>query len=885
MKESLAVGLFRLAAHSFSRTHRVLWLDDMTATFRDALQQHPHPLSFTLRACGNAFSAGLLERFGRHPLPVNDHSPLVIRPSLMNSFLQDIRHGARSLRKSPGFSAVAVLTIGLGLGANTAIFSVLNGVLLRPLPFREPERLVSLWETRLDRGFTQTTFSRPNFWDVKDQQHSFEGVAAMENGAINLTGKGFPTELALGRVTANFFQLLGVTPLRGRSFAEGDDAPGANADGVILSYRAWRSWGGSDHQIVGKPLTLNGRSYTVIGVLPRGEPWLNEAEVFLPLQRQTNSDDRGSWEIFAIGRLKPGIKIEAASAELNAIGRRLGDLYPKDDKGMGVLVQTSRSWIASDTTRRALWVLMGSVGFLLLIACVNLANLFLAKATGKARERALRAALGASRLRLARQTLTETLLVSGAGALGGLGLAFGTVKLLQAWNPVGIPRVAELGINAWVLGFTGLATLLTALCSGILPALLGTRDDLATSLREGERNVGGGRFMGRLRGGLVALEVAASLALLVGAGLLLRSFQSVMGREKGLHTEDRVLTSVSLPGAYNSDRTTQFIRDLSAKLQAHREITSVAAVSMRPFSGVGTGMGFGAADKPDLGGKDVPWAGWRLITKDYFKTVGVPLVAGRDFTEQDIIAKPWRVIVSHRLAERLWPGENAVGRTLVMWKGQSNDPAEIIGVAGDMRDWGLTEEQSFAVYFPYYGGRFSPVNLVIGTRKTPAEIQQLLRSDLGQLDANLPLGQVRTLDSLLGDSVASRRFIMLLLASFAGVALLLALVGVYGVLSYGVSRRTAEIGVRLAMGASPRGVLALIVRQGMQPVLLGAAVGLGGAILLTRLMRSLLFGISATDLVTYIGVSLVLGVAALLSCYWPARQALKVDVVAALRQE
>jgi len=260
MKESLAVGLFRLAAHSFSRTHRVLWLDDMTATFRDALQQNPHPLSFTLRACGNAFGAGLLERFGRHPLPVNDHSPLVTRPSLMNSFLQDIRHGARSLRKSPGFSAVAVLTIGLGLGANTAIFSVLTGVLLRPLPFREPERLVSLWETRLDRGFTQTTFSRPNFWDVKDQQRSFEGVAAMENGAINLTGKGFPTELALGRVTANFFQLLGVTPLLGRSFAEGDDAPGANADGVILSYRAWRSWGGSDHQIVGKPLTLNGRS-------------------------------------------------------------------------------------------------------------------------------------------------------------------------------------------------------------------------------------------------------------------------------------------------------------------------------------------------------------------------------------------------------------------------------------------------------------------------------------------------------------------------------------------------------------------------------------------------------------------------------------------------
>jgi predicted permease len=480
---------------------------------------------------------------------------------------------------------------------------------------------------------------------------------------------------------------------------------------------------------------------------------------------------------------------------------------------------------------------------------------------------------------------TESLLVSGTGALLGLAMAFGTVKLLQAWNPVGIPRVTELGINGWVLGFTALATVATALISGIFPALLGSRHDLAGTLREGDKSVGPSRFMGRLRGGLVALEVAASLAILIGAGLLLRSFQAVMGRDRGLATEGRVMTQVSLPGSYDAERTTQFIRALTEKLKAHPEIVSVAGVSIRPFSGVGTGMGFGAADKPDAGGKDVPWAGWRLITKDYFKTLGVPLLSGRDFAEQDLIAKPWRIIVSKRLAERLWPGENAVGRTLVMWKGQSNDPAEIIGVVGDMRDWGLTEEQSLSVYFPYYGGRFNPINLVIQTRKTPAEVQQMLRTDLGQLDASLPLGQVRSLDSLLGDSVASRRFIMLLLAAFAGVALLLALAGIYGVLSYSVSRRTAEIGVRLALGASPRGVLALIVRQGMQPVLLGGLVGIGAAVLLTRLMRTLLFGISATDVLTYLAVTGVLGVAALLSCYWPARQAVKVDVVAALRQE
>ncbi len=883
MNRRFAVRLFRLAARAFPRAHRARWLDEMSATFADALSRRPDPLRYALRAAADVLGAGLQQRFTGHRSPVTGHSELITRPSAMHSFLQDVRYGARSLVKSPGFTAVAVLTIGLGLGANAAIFSVLNGVLLRPLPFREPARLVSLWESRLDRGWTQATFSHANYWDVADQNHTFEAIGALENGTINLTGKGYPTQLNLARVSANFFQLLGVTPRLGRTFVPGEDAAGANPTGVVLSYRFWKREGG-DAQILGKPLTLNGQSYTVIGVLPAGEPWLSEGDVYLPMLRRSGTD-RGSFEIFAIGRLRPGVGLEAARADLNAIARRLADLYPKDDKGMGVVVETSRSWVAGETTRRALWVLMGSVGFLLLIACVNLANLFLAKATGKARERALRAALGASRLRLARQTLTESLLVSGLGGLGGVGMALGIVRLLKAWNPGGIPRVAEVGVNGWVLGFTALATIATALLSGLAPALLGSHADLAGTLREGERNVGGGRVMGRLRSGLVALEVAASLALLIGAGLLLRSFQAVMGQDKGFSTEGRVLTQVALPSSYNGDKVGQFLQTLSDQLRGRPEILAWGGVSIRPFVGVGTGMGFGAADQPDASGKEVPWASWRIITRDYFKALGVRLVAGRDFTEQDIIAKPWRIIVSKRLAERLWPHANAVGRTLTMWKGQSNDPAEIVGVVDDMRDWGPAAEQSLAVYFPYYGARTSPINLLIQTHNTPAEVQQLLHKVLGDIDASLPLGQVRTLESYLSDSVASRRFTMLLLVAFAGVALLLALAGIYGVLSYGVSRRTAEIGVRLAMGASPRGVLALIVRQGMQPVLLGAGVGVGAAMLLTRLMRSLLFGVSATDLVTYIGVSLVLGVAALVSCYWPARQAVKVDVVAALRQE
>jgi len=805
----------------------------------------------------------------------------------MGTFWQDVRYGARTLFKNPGFTAVAVLTLGLGIGANAAIFSVVQAVLLNPLPFPEPERLVSIWESRVDRGWTQSSFTRANFWDVRDQNRTFEGIAAMEYGSINLTGVGYPERLRLSRISADFFGVLGVTPRLGRSLAPGDDAPGAaGLKTAVLAYGTWQTRFGGDPAIVGRSVTLDGQAYTVVGVLPRGEPWLDEADVYMPMERRPDAD-RGSFELNVIGRIRPGVTFDAALADLQGVARRLAEQFPKDDQGMGVTMESSAGWVAGDTTRRTLWILMGSVGFLLLIACVNLANLFLAKATGRSRERALRAALGASRGRIARQVLTESLLVSGLGALGGLGLALGILRALKAWNPQGVPRLSEVGINGWVLGFTAAVTILTALLSGIIPALHATRGDLAGALREGERNVGGGRFLGRVRSGLVAIEVAASLALLVGAGLLLRSFYQVLAQDRGFLTEGRVLAQVALPDSYDGPQTTQFIATIREKLLARPEVASVAMVSRRPLTGVGTGMGFAAADKPQPAGKEVPWASWRIITKDYFRTLGVPIMTGRDFSEQDLIAKPWRVIVSKRLAEQMWPGENAVGRQLILWKGQSDNSAEVIGVAGDMRDWGLAQDRSLAVYLPYYGAGASPIYLVIQTRGNAdaAAIQKQMRVTLGEINSSLPLGDVTGMDRLVGNSVAARRFSMLLLAGFAGVALILALAGIYGVLSYAVSRRTSEIGVRLALGANPRAVLRLIVLQGMKPVVVGVVVGVVGALLLTKLMTSLLFGISATDVVTYVAVAGILGVAALVSCYLPARQALRVDVVAALRKE
>lgn len=873
-----ATLLFRTGLRAFPVAFRAAAAAEMILDFQETLRslRGVAALRYAFRASGDAVRAGWsLRRQSREPQPK--------RPKV-STLWQDLRYAVRTLIKNPGFTAVAVLTLGLGIGANAAIFSVIDAVLLRPLPFPEPERLVQVRETRVERGWTRASVTHANFWDLQDQNHTLEGLGALRFGSINLTGREYPERLSLGSVSADFFRVLGVVPVAGRTFGLGEDQPGRDTRLAVLSHALWTRAFGGDPAVVGRPITLDGQAYQVIGVLPAGEPWLDAADIFVPLVREADPN-RGSFELAVVGRLAKGVSFDAALADLTVVAGRLAQQYPKDDAGMGIRLDPSASWVASDSIRRALWILLGAVGFLLLIACVNLANLALAKATGRTRERAVRAALGASRSRLARQSLTESLLLSGLGATVGLGIALGVVTLLKSLDPGGIPRLAQVSLNLTVLGFTALAAAVTGLLAGILPALHAGQGDLAGTLRDSERSQGPGRLMGRARGLLVAVEVAASLALLIGAGLLLRSFGQLLGVNRGFETENRTLAGVSLPESYTNERADQFIRHFTQRVSGTPGVISSAAVSMRPLQGVGTGMGIFAADKQAPAPDAVPWASWRIITAGYFRTLGVPIARGRDFTEHDVIAEPWRVIISQRLADRLWPGEDAVGRNVLLWQGQSNLSAEVIGVAGDMRDWGLEETPSLAVYLPYYGAGASSLYFVIQSNSLPGSLRPVLRQILAEFDSGLPLARVESLDQLVGDSLASRRFIMILLAAFASVALLLALAGIYGVLAYSVSRRTGEIGVRLALGASPGKVLRLIVGQGMKPVVLGLLVGIGSALALTRLMASLLFEITATDVATYAGVAGLLAGAALLSCYVPARQALRVDVVAALRKE
>jgi putative ABC transport system permease protein len=803
----------------------------------------------------------------------------------MHAIFSDVRHAARSLRHTPGFTAIAVATLALGVGTTASITSVVRSVLLRPLPFPEPERLVQLSETRLDRNMFDISFTYANFWDVHDMNRTFEAVGAIRWNSRNLGGSDEPARLTVASTTVGFFRALGVRPVAGRLFVDGEDRSGSDPRIALLSHAFWTSRFGADSAIVGRTVVLDRESYQVVGVLPAGTPWLDGAELFLPFVRPAQLD-RDSWELPVIGRLAPGVSMAEAQADVDRIAAQLAAQYP-EAKGMGITIQPSERWMASDTVRQGLWVLSGAVAFLLLIACVNLASMLLARATTRARERALRSALGATRARVVQLALTESAVLGVLGGAVGLALAIGLVRLLRSYNPGDIPRLAGATVDAWVVVVTLGSALLTSLVTGLVPAWRTPYDDLVTALREGERNVGHRRG-GRIRHVLVAVEVALSVVLLVGAGLLVRSFDRVMSVDRGFATANRLMFTVGFPDARtpgDRERNGQLLVDFLAQIRGIPQVSATAVVHQRPMRGSGTGMGFGAADRPDATGREIPWAGWRIVSNEYFRTLDVPILAGRDFTEQDRIARPWRVIISHRIAELLWPGESAIGRRLVLWKGQGTETGEVIGVVGDTRDWSLTDNPTYTVYLPTYGTDLSPAHFVTHSSLPAATLLPLLRARLAEIDPSLPISGVQGMGEIVGDSVASRRFTMLLLATLAAVALILALAGIYGVLSYAVSQRRSEMGVRIALGASRTNVLGLIVVQGMRPVLIGLVAGVVGALWLSRVMASLLFDMTAADWPTYVVVMALLAAAAALACYVPARAALRVDVTAALREE
>lgn len=800
------------------------------------------------------------------------------------TLVQDIRYALRVLRNHFGFTVIAILTLGLGIGANSAIFSVIHSVLLRPLPFPQSERIVQVWESRADRGWIRASMNPANFWDFRDQNQTLEDLTALFGRSLVLTGRGFPERIDGAQISAGFFRVLGVQPVVGRTFSRGEDEPGGDTKVALLANDFWRRRFAADPAIIGTTLTLDGETHTVVGVLPPGDPWLNAADVFVPLVRQPDADRVGFY-LAVIGRLKPGVTLEMARSDLETIARRLEEQYPEADAGIGIDLAPASEWVADEDLRRALWILFGAVGFLLLIACVNLANMLLAKATGRTRETAVRAALGADRRRITRQVLTESLVLGLLGGGVGLLIAFWGIDAVKAFDPGGIPRLDQIGLNPWVLVFTVVIGIATGILSGLMPAIQLPATDLAMALREGHRGLAGAGSQKRVRNALVAAEVALSLLLLVGAGLLIRSFGELMGVDRGFQTDSRLVVAVAMPGSYDTQRRGEVRDRFIERIEGISAVRSVSAVSSRPLTGGSVGMGIGAAGQPEDPDARVPWAEWRLVTSDHFRTMGIPLLKGRTFDERDKIGEPWRAIISERLAEMLWPGEDPIGRTAILWKGQEDDEAEIIGVVGNMREVRLDSDPTLVVYLPYYGAGWSPMHFVIHATGEPAALVPTLRSMLAEIDPNLPISDVQGMDEVVANSVATRRFNMVMLAIFAGIALLLALAGIYGVQAYSVTRRTSEIGIRVAMGARPAQIIAEIVGQGMRPAVLGIVVGVAGAYLLSRLMSSLLYGIAPSDFLTYAGVALMLAGAALLSCYVPARRALRIDPVNALREE
>jgi len=808
------------------------------------------------------------------------------RAIYMDNLIQDIRFAFRQLWKRPVFSGIALAMLGLGIGANTAIFSVVYSVLLKPLPFQEPERIVRIWESRLEQGWERASVAPGNFWDFREMNRTFEDLGAYRFSSANLTGTEFPEQLSMGRVTAGFFgEVLGVHPILGRTFLQGEDQGGGENRVALLGNEFWHDHFGGDPSVLITQLTLHGESYTVVGILPPGRPWLDYADVYAPMVRETEIA-RVSFELAVIGRLLPGMTLEGGAADLDGVAKRLEESFPDDLAGIGVTVGPSSEWIATPETRRALWVLLGAVGFLLMIACVNLANLFLAKATGRIRETAIRAATGASRGRLIRQALTESLVISLLGATLGLALASWGVNILTAMAPGNIGGLSDVTINGWVLAFTLGAGVLTGVITGLVPALQASGGDAASTLRAGGQSIAGNRAQQRLRGALVAAEVALSMVLLIGSGLLMRSFGELMGAEKGFETENRLLASVNVPDTYGPEEATEFRRQLLERVSSLPPVVSAAAVHIRPLAGGSTGLGFVRPDQPEPEG-GIPWASWRLISPGYFETIGVPIVRGRDFTPDDLAFAgdgPFPILVSERIAELLWPGEDPLGRTLSLWAGQNDRPGEVLGVVGDMLERGIDAGPTYAVYLPFIGAGWPP-ELVVHTASDPTGLVPTLRSIVGEIDPNIPLSDIATMEDMVGRSVGSARFMTVLVSLFAGLALLLALAGVYGVQSYTVAQQTPEIGVRVAIGASKGQILKRVVFQAMRPAMAGVVVGLGGALALSRLMTSLLFQVEASDPATYTGVAGVLVVAAVLSAFLPAMRATRVDPVIAFRAE
>jgi putative ABC transport system permease protein len=823
----------------------------------------------------------------------NKHEPPVIgneRGMWLSDLVQDLRYGLRMIAKTPAVSSIAIIALALGIGANTAIFSVVNTVLLRPLMFNQPDQLVMVWENATHLGFPKDTPSPANFLDWRQQNRVFSAMAALAPQSFNLTGVGEPERLDGRRVSANLFDLLGVRPLLGRPFLEEEDKPGTKV--VLLSEGLWRQRFGADPGVVGRGLALNGQSYAVVGVLPRTVQLPNQEntrdQLWVPMAfPNEEAAQRGNHYLDVMARLEPGISLKQAQADMDTVMAALAREYPDFNARRGTVV-TPLHEQAVGAIRPALLILLGAVAFVLLIACANVANLLLARAAARQKEIALRLALGASRSRMIRQFLTESVLLALLG--GGVGLIFslGGLSILKRFVPPDILLAGGIAIDAKVLLFTLAVSLLTGLAFGLAPAFHAVHSNLNETLKESGRDSAAGARGNRLCNILVVAEVAVSFILLIGAGLLINSFMHLRNLNPGFRVDHVLTVKVELSETKypDTEHRAAFFNELTRKVQNLSDVESVAVGNNLPFTYNGDSMSIAVEGIPDPPPDQWPDVVYRVIGPNYFKTMGIPFVAGRDFTEQDNGQGQSVVIVTEKTARHYWPGQSPIGKRLKPGSTSSQSPWRVVvGVVKDVRQNDFVAEPKMQMYMPHAQVR-SPANaLLVRTKVDPLSLAIPVRNQIWEIDKDQPVSDMRTMEEIVTNTVARQRFSMLLLGVFAGLALVLAAVGIYGVMSYSIAQRTREIGIRMALGAQRSDVLKMTVGHGLRLVLTGVAIGLAAAFVLTRVMSTLLFGVTPTDALTFLSVSIVLVSVAVLASYIPAVRATRVDPMFALRYQ
>ncbi|HEX8175887.1 MAG TPA: ABC transporter permease [Pyrinomonadaceae bacterium] len=817
----------------------------------------------------------------------------------METIWQDIRYGGRVLLKKPVFTTVIILALALAIGANTAIFSVINAILLRPLAYDRPERLVMLWEANMKKGWGLAPTSYLNFTDMKEQNKLLEGLAAFTDSSFNLTGRDEPERVKGLISSANLFSLLGVKPARGRAFLPDEDVNPKAGRVLVLSWGLWQRRFGGDPNVIGQNVLLNDESYTVVGVMPEDFHFpplftatvgsaritIAEADLWLLLTPDDVPKGRELRTLFLLGRLKEGTTLEQARAEMSAIARRLETDYPIPNTGLEIKVIPLQQQVAGDIGL-PLFILFGAVSFILLIACANITNLLLARATERQKEIGIRQALGATRLRLVRQLLTESVLMSLLGGAAGLLLAYWGIKLITGFGPT-LPRTKEIGIDLTVLLFTLLVSVLTAVIFGLSPALQLSKADFNEVLKEGGRNPGGGRRR-RLHRFLVISEVALSLVLLIAAGLMIKSLLRLQKVNPGFNPDNLLTMNLFLPKSkYGEEyRQAAFQQRLLERVAALPGVEGAATVDDLPFGEMQQIYGFNIEGQATSEPSARPRAYFRTVSPDYFRVMGIPLVKGRTFSEQDKQDAEKVVMINDAVARRYWPGEDPLNKHIKRGRSESNSPwLTVVGVVGSANQTALTIAPQPEIYLPYLQNTGPAMTLVTRTASNPKGSLPSVQREVSALEKDLPVSDVKLMTDLLSTSIGQPRLYTLLLGIFAFLAIVLTALGIYGVMSYSVTQRTHEIGVRMALGAQPSDILKMVIRESVFLTLCGLAIGLALTFALTRTLSSLLFGVTPFDLTIFALLSLVMFGIALLSSYLPARRSTKVNPLIALRYE